>query len=127
MIDLTALVFLVILLQIKHWYIDFVNQTMEEVQHKGIYLDWLGVKHSLKHGIGTMLVFTILSPGYTAVALGMIDFLIHYHTDWVKTKINDYFDWDPLYTKEFWWLFGFDQLVHQLTYILLIAIVIGAL
>jgi hypothetical protein len=123
MIDLTALVLLVILLQFKHWYIDFVNQTMEEVQHKGIYLDWLGVKHSLKHGIGTMLVFTIFSPGYLAVAVGMIDFILHYHIDWAKININKRWNY-TVKDSQFWAWLGADQLAHQLTYLLLIAIII---
>jgi len=36
-------IFILVLLQIKHWYIDFVNQNEEEVKHKGIYFDWLGI------------------------------------------------------------------------------------
>ena len=44
------------LLQIKHWYVDFVIQTMDEVNGKGIYGNWQGIKHSLKHGVATMLV-----------------------------------------------------------------------
>ena len=48
------------LLFIKHYYIDFVNQDDEEVRHKGIYLDWRGVKHSIKQGLGTVIVFSIM-------------------------------------------------------------------
>ena len=45
------------LLFIKHWYIDFVIQTDEEVKHKGIYGNWTGIVHSLKHGLATLIIF----------------------------------------------------------------------
>ena len=49
--------FILALLFIKHWYIDFVDQSMDEVNSKGNYGEWIGFRHSLKHGIGTFLVF----------------------------------------------------------------------
>ena len=103
-----------VLFQLKHWYIDFVNQTQTEVDHKGIYLDWLGITHSLKHGLATALIVAFTS-GYInfAIAVGFIDFFIHYHTDFVKMKFGCRDITNPL----FWNQLGFDQLVHQFTYI----------
>ena len=45
------------LLFVKHWYVDFINQTMEEVHGKGIYGNPYGIMHSAKQGFGTLLVF----------------------------------------------------------------------
>ena len=111
--------FLLILLQVKHWYIDFVNQSAEEVEWKGTYLDWRGVKHSLKQGIGTVLVFCWSADIMSAVFLGVIDFLAHYHIDWSKININKKFNY-TIQDKQFWAWLGADQLAHQLTYIGLI-------
>lgn len=107
---------LLVLLQIKHWYIDFVNQDMEEVNHKGIYWDWRGMKHSVKQGIGTMAcLMVIASPDYWEYCLimGMIDFIAHYNIDWMKMNWGN----RDIQTPAFWNHLGLDQMAHQLTYI----------
>jgi hypothetical protein len=111
---ISSILLLLVLLQIKHWYIDFVNQSDEEVEHKGIYLDWLGIKHSLKHGVGTALCLFLFVP-YVEVAIifGLFDFIIHYHVDWIKMRFGN----RDIGTKAFWAQLGLDQLAHQLTYI----------
>ena len=61
----TVIFLTLILLQIKHWYIDFVDQSMTEVNHKSIYGHWLGMQHSLKQGIGTAVcVGLVVGPAY---------------------------------------------------------------
>ena len=115
---LEAFVVTMILLQIKHWYIDFVDQDMEEVNHKGIYLHWLGVKHSLKQGLGTYIcVAVVVGAAYWpfALILAAIDFLIHYHVDWCKMNFGN----RDIQTPQFWNHLGLDQMAHQITYILL--------
>ena len=81
---------LLALLFVKHWYIDFVNQTNEEVQWKGTYLDWRGVKHSVKHGLATIaILFTVTSlNSVDVISFGILDFVLHYHIDWAKININ---------------------------------------
>lgn len=112
---------LLALLFIKHWYVDFVNQSMEEVQWKGTYLDWRGVKHSVKHGIGTFLIFFLVTDmtAIDAVMFGTLDFILHYHIDWTKININK----ENNYTVEnpkFWQWLGADQLAHSLTYLFIV-------
>lgn len=110
---------LLILFQIKHWYIDFVDQTNEEVEHKGIYLDWIGLRHSLKQGLGTAICL-LLVFGFEfwpfCVILGVFDFLAHYHIDWSKINLNKRLGY-TIDMPQFWALLGLDQLAHQLTYI----------
>lgn len=111
-----AVFVLLILLQIKHWYIDFVNQSMEEVNHKGIYLKWFGVKHSLKQGLGTALCLLMVTGwGYLTfcLILGAIDFLLHYHIDWCKMNYGN----RDIQNPKFWNHLGLDQMAHQVTYI----------
>jgi hypothetical protein len=107
---------LLILLQIKHWYIDFVNQDSVEVNHKGIYLNWLGVKHSIKHGLATavcLLMITGWSYLDFCLILGVIDFLLHYHIDWIKMNYGN----RDIQNPKFWNHLGLDQMAHQITYI----------
>lgn len=122
---ITAMIFLLVLLQIKHWYIDFVNQDMEEVNHNGIYLDWRGVKHSFKQGIGTMWCVWVIVGGVFgdivfAALLGMLDFIIHYHIDWMKMNWGN----RDIQSPAFWNHLGLDQMAHQLTYIAIAACVV---
>ncbi len=124
---LEAVITLLILLQVKHWYVDFVNQTMEEVHSKGIYGDRAGIEHSAKQGIGTMLaVLCVAGMDYIAFAgvIAFIDFVIHYHIDWAKININKRKNY-TVETPEFWMWLGFDQLLHQLTYLFIIWIVLA--
>jgi hypothetical protein len=116
---LTELFLILILLQIKHWYIDFVNQSNEEVEFKGTYLDWRGIKHSLKQGLGTAVCLWIFVGIPLAVVLGFIDFLIHYHIDWAKMNINKKYGY-TVQDPKFWAWLGADQLAHQVTYIFLV-------
>jgi hypothetical protein len=115
--ELTLLV--LVLLQIKHWYIDFVNQSNEEVASKGIYGDRQGIMHSLKHGLGTVVAVTlVVTPAYLffAVICGLFDFLVHYHVDWAKMNWGN----RDITTPQFWNHLGLDQMAHQLTYILIV-------
>ena len=117
-----SLLLMLVLLQVKHWYIDFVNQSMEEVVSKGIYGDSAGIDHSAKQGIGTMIaILCVTGMDYIAFAgvLAFVDFVMHYHIDWAKININK----KKHYTVEhpqFWMWLGFDQLLHQLTYLFII-------
>ena len=109
----TLVLVILILLQIKHWYIDFVNQSDEEVAHKGVYLDWRGMKHSFKHGIATAVIFFFFIEIEGALLLGLIDFVLHYHIDYCKMHYGN----RDIKTKAFWAQLGLDQMAHQLTYI----------
>lgn len=114
-----SLLLLLILLQVKHWYVDFVDQTDEEVQWKGTYLDWRGVKHSVKHGMATALCFLVVAGwsnlGY-AILMGCIDIILHYHIDWTKMNYGN----RDIRTPQFWNHLGLDQMAHQICYILLV-------
>lgn len=105
------------LLFVKHWYIDFVNQNQEEVDNKGKYGRWLGIRHSFKHGIATAFVFVLLDIdiGF-AVLLGIVDFVVHYHVDWVKMRFGN----RDITTPAFWNQLGLDQLAHYSTYLALV-------
>jgi hypothetical protein len=113
---MTDLVFFLVLLQLKHWYVDFVNQTAEEVHGKGIYGNQLGLWHSVKHGIGTAMAVWIVGGVIAipiALLIGILDFIIHYHIDWVKMNWGNRDIQNPLY----WNHLGLDQMAHQITYI----------
>jgi len=116
------LLLLVGLFVIKHFIVDFVLQTQEEIEHKGTYLDWRGVKHSVKHGIGTLLILWGIGASFELSWMyGGLDLLIHYHIDWAKQNITRNLTAN---NRSFWIWLGFDQTLHYLTYIIFIAIMI---
>jgi len=105
------------LLFIKHWYIDFVNQTMEEVVGKGIYGNAHGLMHSIKHGVATFIILCFFIAEWPfAVILGFLDFITHYNIDWSKININKRWNYTTDNPK-FWAWLGADQMAHSLTYL----------
>ena len=120
---LEAFVILLMLFQIKHWYVDFVNQTMAEVNGKAIYGNWLGLRHSIKHGLAT-IVCVLLVCGYEywffALIIGILDFATHYHIDWTKMNYGN----RDIQNPKFWNHLGLDQMMHQLIYIVLAYLVV---
>ena len=105
---------------VKHWLIDFVWQTPDEVKYKGVYGKWIGIKHSVKHGIGTMVVFFFIDPAvYGLLLLGMLDTVLHYHIDWIKMRFGN----RDITTNAFWSQLGLDQLAHYFTYLWLVWLV----
>lgn len=117
------ILFLILLFTVKHFIVDFVLQTQEEVEHKGTYLDWRGVKHSIKHGVGTLLVMLFIGASFEfSWTYCAADVLIHYHIDWAKMNMSK--NLTPA-DRAFWAWLGFDQALHHLTYIMFIAIIIS--
>jgi hypothetical protein len=112
------------LLFVKHWYIDFVNQSNEEVAGKGIYGNAHGLMHSIKHGVATFLIFWLFLANWPLAAIiGVLDFATHYHIDWAKMNINKRWHY-TIEQKPFWIWLGADQLAHSLTYLALVWLVV---
>ena len=117
----TALVLWALLaLQLKHFLCDFVLQTEFQVRTKGIYGHFGGFIHSGLHILGTIPALLILgaSPSAAAIVLAC-EFVIHYHTDWTKQRIDQIYQWGTR-DQRYWILFGTDQLMHQLTYLAIV-------
>ena len=117
-----SMLILLLLLQLKHWYIDFVDQSQIEIDSKQHYGQWRGVMHSTKHAVGTALCMgCVLGPMYWPLTLimGILDGIIHYHIDWIRQRWNERNHRDP----GFWPHLGMDQMAHQITYIFFIWII----
>jgi hypothetical protein len=115
------IILLLILLQIKHFIADFCLQFSYMIEEKGTYWAPGGLHHALVHTVGTFLVLFMLSNINLAIWLALLDGIIHYHVDWAKMNMS------KKYTPSdasFWTWLGLDQALHQLTYILIVAIII---
>lgn len=110
------------LLQVKHYWADFVIQTYQQTVRKGIYRDLVGISHSVDHVCGTLvalLIFNFIHPlsAWTIIILSIVEGILHYHIDWIKVR----YGCKDITRPMFWNQFGQDQLAHQITYIALAA------
>jgi hypothetical protein len=87
---------------------------------KGVWLDPIGISHSLDHVMSTMVVLVIFCTIHyiSAISIIVIAFLegiIHYLIDYTKVKYGCKDNTKPL----FWNQFGLDQLAHQVCYLVM--------
>ena len=122
-----AIVAVFLWLQIKHFIFDYVVQTPFQFRNKGTYGHPGGILHSGLHALGTIPAFFILPTSWLmggAIIVG--EFIVHYHTDWSKEqslrrmKLTTTDAW-------YWRIYGIDQLSHQLTYVVIAALLTGVL
>lgn len=110
---------------IKHFLCDFPLQTRYQYSNKGILWHPGGLLHAFITIAGSAII--LLLWGFLEFeVLGFLlafEFVIHYFMDWAKVNINEYYDWKPNTSEYYWWLLGFDQLVHMLTYVVMIAVI----
>jgi hypothetical protein len=112
------LLLLLVLLQIKHCYADFVLQTYMQTVKKGVWLDPIGISHTTDHmycSLVALLVFSFFVPisAFAVIGVTIAEGLVHYLVDYSKVKYGSKDNTKPI----FWSQFGADQLAHQLTYI----------
>ena len=106
--------------QIKHFVCDFLLQTQAIVQKKGVYGHFAGILHAGTHVVGSIPALIILGANARTIAILLFaEFVMHYHTDWLKARIDDMRAASGQ-DSWFWMMFGLDQFVHQLTYVAMI-------
>ncbi len=109
--------------QIKHFLADFVFQTPYQFQNKGRYGHPGGVIHAGIHALGSVPALLILAATPVAIGLALLgEFIVHYHTDWAKEKLNHRYDLRGT-EAPYWMVFGADQFLHQITYLVIVALV----
>lgn len=110
---LTALLFF----QTKHFICDFLLQSNWQFRNKGTYGHPGGLLHAGLHVVASIPALLVLTQSAVLIAaLCAAEFVIHYHCDWSKSRIDARLglsteDWG------YWVIFGIDQFVHQLTYL----------
>lgn len=121
--SLTVLTALTLFL-VKHTLADYFLQFSWMMKDKAIYGAKGGIAHAGLHGVLTSLVLLVMGlPIMAGIVLGLIDFIIHYHIDFIKSNL-----WKSKNLKAtdqmFWIIHGVDQMLHGLTYIFIIWIVL---
>ena len=116
---------LLTLLQIKHWYADFKIQTYMQTVKKGVWLDPIGISHTLDHiwcSLVALLIFSLIIPinAQLIIPIVFVEGILHYTIDFTKVKYGCKDNTKPL----FWNQFGLDQLAHQVCYMAMAYILI---
>jgi len=125
--DLKLVLWALFAFQLKHFLCDFVLQTKFQVDTKRIYGHYGGFIHSGLHALFTLPILIAVGASVTAVVLIDIgEFVLHYHVDWLKGQVDVRYGWTEK-DQMYWVVFGADQLVHQLTYLGIVAYLAGAL
>jgi hypothetical protein len=110
-----------LILQFKHFIADFVLQTPYQFLNKGKYGHPGGVIHAAIHALGSIIAFLVIRPSLAlgaAIVIG--EFIAHYHIDGLKERTVKVNQW-VFPQSEFWWTFGADQALHQVTYVVIVA------
>jgi hypothetical protein len=109
---------LLLLLQIKHCYADFYLQTYMQTVKKGVWMDPIGLSHTVDHIYSSLIVmlgfslFVSINP-ISIIFVVTVEGIIHYIVDFTKVKYGCKDNTKPI----FWTQFGLDQLVHEMTYL----------
>lgn len=123
MSDLMML-FLITAFLLKHFLLDFVLQPPWMWMNKGTYGHPGGLVHAGLHGLASYCILVFFAPASIAMALVIIEVFVHYHMDWFKMWLNKAMDWKCNEHPEFWYLTGFDQFVHYMTYVVIIGFIL---
>lgn len=115
-----TLLFLVLLLQIKHLFADFFLQTPRMLRDRGVYLHVGRLQHAGLHGLGSLMAMVLVGvPVGLALTIAVIEWAVHFHIDWLKGRWSDYTGHGPDQAG-YWRAFGVDQAAHHVTYLAMV-------
>lgn len=114
------LVSLVLVFTAKHLVADFLLQTRWIALGKDSRSDWLRplAAHVAVHAAGTLAIALAVAPRLWWLAL--VDLALHFAIDRAKCLAAQWGRWTTQ-DAPYWWLFGFDQFLHQVTNVILAA------
>ena len=117
-----SILILLTLLQVKHMFADYYLQTPKMLEGRGAYMHMGRAQHALIHAIGSAICFLLIgAPIWFIVMICAVEWVVHFHIDWGKATYTDSKGHGPT-DAGFWRAAGFDQLLHQLTYVGMIGI-----
>lgn len=109
-----SLAALVAAFSFKHFLADFLLQNRWIALGKGCRAGWVGplAAHAGIHAALALALILLVRPSLWWLA--PVDLVVHFTIDRGKTLASLWGRWTPEHAP-YWWLFGFDQFLHQLT------------
>lgn len=110
---------LLFLLQAKHLFADFYLQTPWMLNDRAVYAHLGRAAHAGIHALGTVPALLIVGvPLGITLIIALLEWVLHFHIDWGKGVWTDKKDHGPQ-NASYWRAFGFDQALHQWTYLVI--------
>ncbi len=117
---ISTLFVLLILFQIKHMFADYFLQTPKMLAGRGQYMHSGRAQHAGVHAAGTAIVLLLVgTPFLPLLVLVVGEWFVHFHIDYWKASYSDRKKLAPDQAA-FWRAAGFDQFLHQLTYVAIV-------
>lgn len=115
---------LLVIFQVKHFVADFPLQREYMLRKTLPQWDFLLplVTHCLVHGVLTLIICMFFAPQLWWLAI--IDFVIHFFMDRLKSGPRYLGRFNDLGRSGFWNVLGIDQMVHHLTHIYIIYVIV---
>lgn len=112
-----AVLVLLCLFQVKHMFADFFLQTPRMLSGRCEYWHLGRAQHAAVHAAGSVVVFLLVgSPLVFILVTVALEWLVHFNIDYGKAAYSDRKSLQPNQAR-YWYAMGFDQCLHQLTYI----------
>ncbi|MFN3955747.1 MAG: DUF3307 domain-containing protein [Pararhodobacter sp.] len=115
--DIVVFISLYMAFVVKHWLSDYVLQTRWMITGKDRPLPLLA--HAGIHAAGTLMIVLVAAPALWWLAF--VDLVLHAAIDrakhWLSRGLGPT---DPV----FWWAFGGDQALHQLTHLAFVLMIV---
>jgi len=112
------------LIEVKHFAFDFLIREGGR-EPGGIYVDRQRIIHAVTHGLGSISALVLLTNSALLITTIVIaEVIAHFHFDWLKARITARLGLDYS-NRLFWILFGGDQFAHQLTYVVMLAVLVS--
>ncbi len=110
------------LLVCKHAVADLAVQSFRKPSKKRLYLNKGLHIHAVDHSVLTFAVLVFFVNPMAAIAYAIIDYIAHWHIDWIKSNILWLFGISRE-GKGFWRLQTFDQIFHFATYAFIVYLI----
>lgn len=118
--SMTAVFICLLLLQLKHLIADFIVQPESWFSTKYKYSGRGGILHASVHAVMTFAVLVLCSHGLIlSLMVSIVEGVTHHFIDWRKASMVQARALNTEH-KFFWWLFGIDQALHQITYLAIV-------
>lgn len=118
------IILLLVALEIKHFFCDWVFQTDYIVSGKGKEKDWfmpLFVHAFIHHALFTSMIMVAFSRSlYIGMVCGLFDGVSHMIIDRIKSDPNGFGRFKNPANKFYWVLMGADQAAHHFCYFIII-------
>lgn len=124
-VPIASFIALMLAFQVKHYLADFVLQTNWMAHGKDSTMGWQLplTAHAGLHGLGTLCIAAVAALRLWWLAL--LDIAVHGLIDRGKALVVQQLK-VPVTDARFWWVIGFDQMLHQITNVILVGGLLAA-